>query len=216
MRLCNVLVSDCCCRASAPLTQQKHTERRSVCVVTCRHSPLLLSLPSSNTLRPSSPANRLSLSQANNCNPLICSQQQRMQSRSKENQIQTALMQCYILPLLLILGVRDGLGTPLTSSPGPTEAPSAPPDPCEGRPCLNGGVCSRVGEMEESPSTQMQTDFWAYTCICGQGFTGQNCEVSRVGVNKRSTIIVCLSKVCRSSCAVGEMWRRVLRCCGNR
>uniref|UniRef100_A0A8C1AGZ8 Delta/notch-like EGF repeat containing n=1 Tax=Cyprinus carpio carpio TaxID=630221 RepID=A0A8C1AGZ8_CYPCA len=69
----------------------------------------------------------------------------------------------YILPLLLVLGVRDGLGTPLTSSPGPTEAPSAPPDPCEGRPCLNGGVCS-------------QTDFWAYTCICGQGFTGQNCE----------------------------------------
>uniref|UniRef100_A0A672SWD9 Delta/notch-like EGF repeat containing n=1 Tax=Sinocyclocheilus grahami TaxID=75366 RepID=A0A672SWD9_SINGR len=85
-------------------------------------------------------------------------------------------MQRYILPLLLILGVRDGLGTPLTSSPGPTEAPSAPPDPCEGRPCLNGGVCSRVGEMEESPSTQMQTDFWAYACICGQGFTGQNCE----------------------------------------
>lgn len=177
MRLCNVLVSDCCCRASAPLTQQKHTERRSVCVVTCRHSPLLLSLPSSNTLRPSSPAIRLSLSQANDCNPLICSQQQRMQSRSKENQIRTALMQCYILPLLLILGVMDGLGTPLTSSPGPTEAPSAPPDPCEGRPCLNGGVCSRVGEMEESPSTQMQADFWAYTCICGQGFTGQNCEV---------------------------------------
>ncbi|XP_052437472.1 delta and Notch-like epidermal growth factor-related receptor [Carassius gibelio] len=99
-----------------------------------------------------------------------------MQSRSRENQIHTAFMQRYILPLLLILGVRDGLGTPLTSSPGPTEAPSAPPDPCEGRPCLNGGVCSRVGEMEESPSTQMQTDFWAYTCICGQGFTGQNCE----------------------------------------
>ncbi|XP_016347091.1 delta and Notch-like epidermal growth factor-related receptor [Sinocyclocheilus anshuiensis] len=99
-----------------------------------------------------------------------------MQSRSKENQIRTALMQRYILPLLLILGVRDGLGTPLTSSPGPTEAPSAPPDPCEGRPCLNGGVCSRVGEMEESPSTQMQTDYWAYACICGQGFTGQNCE----------------------------------------
>uniref|UniRef100_A0A8C1XED7 Delta/notch-like EGF repeat containing n=1 Tax=Cyprinus carpio TaxID=7962 RepID=A0A8C1XED7_CYPCA len=85
-------------------------------------------------------------------------------------------MQGYILPLLLILGVRDGLGTPLTSSPVPTEAPSLPPDPCEGRPCLNGGICSRVGEMEESPSTQMQADFWAYTCICGQGFTGQNCE----------------------------------------
>uniref|UniRef100_A0A8C1MTT8 Delta/notch-like EGF repeat containing n=1 Tax=Cyprinus carpio TaxID=7962 RepID=A0A8C1MTT8_CYPCA len=85
-------------------------------------------------------------------------------------------MQGYILPLLLILGVRDGLGTPLTSSPVPTEAPSLPPDPCEGRPCLNGGICSHVGEMEESPSTQMQADFWAYTCICGQGFTGQNCE----------------------------------------
>uniref|UniRef100_A0A8C2PQN6 Delta/notch-like EGF repeat containing n=1 Tax=Cyprinus carpio TaxID=7962 RepID=A0A8C2PQN6_CYPCA len=99
-----------------------------------------------------------------------------MQSTSKENQTRTALMHQYILPLLLVLGVRDGLGTPLTSSPGPTEAPSAPPDPCEGRPCLNGGVCSQVGEMEESPSTQMQTDFWAYTCICGQGFTGQNCE----------------------------------------
>ncbi|RXN20906.1 delta and Notch-like epidermal growth factor-related receptor [Labeo rohita] len=85
-------------------------------------------------------------------------------------------MQHYIFPLLLILGVRNGLGTPLTSSPGSTEAPTVPPDPCEGRPCLNGGVCSRVGEMEESQSTQMQADFWAYTCICGQGFTGQNCE----------------------------------------
>ncbi|XP_073707213.1 delta and Notch-like epidermal growth factor-related receptor [Garra rufa] len=99
-----------------------------------------------------------------------------MQSRSKENKIRTAVMQHFIFPLLLILGVRNGLGTPLTSSPGPTEAPTVLPDPCEGRPCLNGGVCSRVGEMEESQSTQMQTDFWAYTCICGQGFTGQNCE----------------------------------------
>lgn len=101
-------------------------------------------------------------------------------------------MQGYILPLLLILGVRDGLGTPLTSSPVPTEAPSLPPDPCEGRPCLNGGICSRVGEMEESPSTQMQADFWAYTCICGQGFTGQNCEVrARVVVHKS------IARLCR-------------------
>ncbi len=155
----------------------------------CRHLLLLPSAPLSpilkhaQTFQSSEPPLSVSLSlthtqpQANDCNPSVCSPPKRMQSRSKENQIRTALMQRYILPLLLILRVKDGLGTPLTSSPGPAEAPSALPDPCEGRPCLNGGVCSQVGEMEESPSTQMQTDFWAYTCICGQGFTGQNCEV---------------------------------------
>lgn len=157
------------------LTQQKYTERereRGGGACACRHcgrvpvSPIL-----KHTLRPSSPANCLSLTHtAARERPLICSLHQR---REKVTHLCSALMQLFILPLLLILGVRRGFGTPLTS----TEAPSVSPDPCEGRPCLNGGVCSRVGEMEESPSTQMQSDFWAYTCICSQGFTGHNCEV---------------------------------------
>lgn len=153
----------------------------------CRHLPSLWtnSLPSaslSRVLKHAQTLQSLTQPQANGCNPSICSLHQRMQRREKvtylwHSSIRTALMQRYILPLLLILGVRSGLGTPLTSSPSPTEAPSVPPDPCEGRPCLNGGVCGRVGEMEESQSIQMQLDFWAYTCICSQGFTGQNCEV---------------------------------------
>lgn len=116
----------------------------------------------------------LKLSQADDSNPHSCSLPAYAQQRETRRQhICTAHMKCYILPLLLILSVRGGLGTPLT--PSPTDTPSVLPDPCEGRPCLNSGICSRVGEIDDG--TQTQSDFWAYTCICGQGFTGQNCEV---------------------------------------
>ncbi|XP_076844911.1 delta and Notch-like epidermal growth factor-related receptor isoform X2 [Brachyhypopomus gauderio] len=74
-----------------------------------------------------------------------------------------------LLPLLLFLGVRGGLGTPITV--GPRENTTAPSDPCEGKPCLNGGVCSPIwGAEERQPSP------WTYTCICSPAFTGHNCE----------------------------------------
>ncbi|TRY94199.1 hypothetical protein DNTS_027589, partial [Danionella cerebrum] len=84
----------------------------------------------------------------------------------------TLMLFCTLPLLLSLLGMPEGLlGTPLASTVGPSEGPSTAPDPCEGRPCLNGGICSQVAEMEES-----QTDPWAYSCICDQGFAGQNCE----------------------------------------
>uniref|UniRef100_A0A4W4FPV2 EGF-like domain-containing protein n=1 Tax=Electrophorus electricus TaxID=8005 RepID=A0A4W4FPV2_ELEEL len=73
------------------------------------------------------------------------------------------------LSLLLFLGVRGGLGTPITV--GPRENTTAPLDPCEGKPCLNGGVCSPMEGAEER-----QPSLWNYTCICSPAFTGHNCE----------------------------------------
>lgn len=60
--------------------------------------------------------------------------------------------------------------TPAPAEPTPTQA-TARPDPCEGRPCLNGGQClaPQAGSRPE--------DAWEYTCTCSQGFTGRNCEV---------------------------------------
>ncbi|KAG8002105.1 hypothetical protein GBF38_012461 [Nibea albiflora] len=60
--------------------------------------------------------------------------------------------------------------TPAPAEPTPTQA-TPRPDPCEGRPCLNGGFCLAL------PSTGRPEDTWEYTCTCSQGFTGRNCEV---------------------------------------
>lgn len=60
--------------------------------------------------------------------------------------------------------------TPAPAEPAPTR-PTPRPDPCEGRPCLNGGLClalTSVGRPE---------DTWEYACTCHQGYTGRNCEV---------------------------------------
>ncbi len=70
--------------------------------------------------------------------PSVCSPPKWMQSRSKEIQIRTALMQHYILPLLLILRVKDGLGTPLTSSPGPPRPPVRCRTPAKADPVWTG------------------------------------------------------------------------------
>uniref|UniRef100_A0A3Q3WBH3 EGF-like domain-containing protein n=1 Tax=Mola mola TaxID=94237 RepID=A0A3Q3WBH3_MOLML len=56
--------------------------------------------------------------------------------------------------------------TPSPVEPIPTQA-TPRPDPCEGRPCLNGGLCVATGGPE---------DTWVYACTCSQGFTGRNCE----------------------------------------
>ncbi|XP_049582702.1 delta and Notch-like epidermal growth factor-related receptor [Syngnathus scovelli] len=59
--------------------------------------------------------------------------------------------------------------TPAPAEPTPTRlAPR--PDPCEGQPCLNEGFCLAI------PSPGSPEDTWEYTCTCGQGFTGRNCE----------------------------------------
>ncbi|KAK2847069.1 hypothetical protein Q5P01_010068 [Channa striata] len=59
--------------------------------------------------------------------------------------------------------------TPAPAEPTPTQA-TPRPDPCEGRPCLNGGLCLAL------PSAGRLEDTWEYTCTCSQGFTGRNCE----------------------------------------
>ena len=91
----------------------------------------------------------------------------------------------YLLLLLLSAG-GGGLSSPLDLEPPAPEA-AAPveadptqatplPDPCEGRPCLNGGACSAQPSDLETEDTLPNT--WAYSCTCTSGFTGRNCEVS--------------------------------------
>lgn len=79
--------------------------------------------------------------------------------------------------LLLFLTFTCG-GVSLTPlSPAPTIAvvmTPPPPDPCEGRPCLNGGVC--MAERLADGTLEGALDSWAYTCTCTPGFTGHNCE----------------------------------------
>ncbi|XP_063350035.1 delta and Notch-like epidermal growth factor-related receptor [Pelmatolapia mariae] len=60
--------------------------------------------------------------------------------------------------------------TPAPAEPTPTQA-TPRPDPCEGRPCLNGGFCLAL-----LPSAGRPEDIWEYACTCNQGFTGRNCE----------------------------------------
>ncbi|XP_017542424.1 delta and Notch-like epidermal growth factor-related receptor isoform X2 [Pygocentrus nattereri] len=67
------------------------------------------------------------------------------------------------LPPLLFLTIYSMFLTPVT--PAVTSAPTDPPDPCEGWPCLNGGVCSSLLDSQ-----------WTYTCTCRPAFTGHNCE----------------------------------------
>ncbi|CDQ67675.1 unnamed protein product [Oncorhynchus mykiss] len=89
----------------------------------------------------------------------------------------------YLLLLLLSAGV-GGLSSPLDLEPPAPEA-AAPieadptqatplPDPCEGRPCLNGGACSAQPSDPETEDTLPNT--WAYSCTCTSGSTGRNCE----------------------------------------
>uniref|UniRef100_A0A8C7Y617 Delta/notch-like EGF repeat containing n=1 Tax=Oryzias sinensis TaxID=183150 RepID=A0A8C7Y617_9TELE len=59
--------------------------------------------------------------------------------------------------------------TPAPAEPTPTRATPLP-DPCEGRPCLNGGLCLAL------PSAGRPEENWEYMCTCSQGFTGRNCE----------------------------------------
>ncbi|KAG7333115.1 hypothetical protein KOW79_003250 [Hemibagrus wyckioides] len=67
-----------------------------------------------------------------------------------------------VLPLLIFVAER-GVTTPVTSDPDVT--PMIPTDPCEGQPCLNGGVCTPA-EGEELK----------YICTCSAQFIGHNCQ----------------------------------------
>ncbi|XP_007251656.3 delta and Notch-like epidermal growth factor-related receptor [Astyanax mexicanus] len=68
-------------------------------------------------------------------------------------------------PLLLFLSVSGVSLTPVT--PDVTSSPTDPPDLCEGRPCLNGGVCTPLQDAD---------GHWTYTCTCSPAFSGHNCE----------------------------------------
>ena len=94
------------------------------------------------------------------------------------------------VPLLLLL-LSNSIGavpspfqlapdTPAPAEPTPTQA-TPRPDPCEGRPCLNGGLCLAL------PSAGRPEDTWEYTCTCSQGFTGRNCEVRVLFVSPSPT-----------------------------
>uniref|UniRef100_A0A3P8TTD8 Delta/notch-like EGF repeat containing n=1 Tax=Amphiprion percula TaxID=161767 RepID=A0A3P8TTD8_AMPPE len=97
----------------------------------------------------------------------------------------TQIARSFPSPLLLLLlltgtGSSSSIGavpspfqlapdTPAPAEPTPTQA-TPRPDPCEGRPCLNGGLCLAL------PFAGRPEDTWEYTCTCSQGFTGRNCE----------------------------------------
>ncbi|CAB1455429.1 unnamed protein product [Pleuronectes platessa] len=95
-----------------------------------------------------------------------------------------------LVPLLLLLSSSISSGSSIGAVPSPfhlapdTPAPAEPtptqstprPDPCEGRPCLNGGLCQAL------PSAGRPEDTWEYTCTCSQGFTGHNCEIAHRSV----------------------------------
>lgn len=109
----------------------------------------------------------------------------------------------YLLLLLLSAG-GGGFSSPLDLEPPAPEA-AAPveadptqatplPDPCEGRPCLNGGACSAQPSDPETEDTLPNT--WAYSCTCTSGFTGRNCEVSPTHL----PVLVCLSVCLILSC----------------
>lgn len=51
----------------------------------------------------------------------------------------------------------------LPGTPADGSAEQTPSDPCENNPCLHGGTCKANGTL--------------YGCSCGQGFTGENCEI---------------------------------------
>ncbi|XP_006637889.2 delta and Notch-like epidermal growth factor-related receptor isoform X1 [Lepisosteus oculatus] len=64
-----------------------------------------------------------------------------------------------LLQLLVLLSIGYCLSKPLAT---------LPPDPCEGKPCLNNATCV--------PSAGTSPEIQAYNCTCSPGFTGQNCE----------------------------------------
>ncbi|KAJ3590108.1 hypothetical protein NHX12_008062 [Muraenolepis orangiensis] len=88
------------------------------------------------------------------------------------------------LPLLLLLVFQEAAGaavavpsafqlapdTPAPAEPTPTRA-GPRLDPCEGRPCLNGGFCLAL-RTEARP----EEGSWEYRCTCTPDFTGRNCE----------------------------------------
>ncbi|CAL8351459.1 unnamed protein product [Lota lota] len=59
--------------------------------------------------------------------------------------------------------------TPAPAEPTPTQA-TPRLDPCEGRPCLNGGFCLALHTEGRPEGT------WEYSCTCTPDFTGRNCE----------------------------------------
>ncbi|KAJ4935571.1 hypothetical protein JOQ06_017103 [Pogonophryne albipinna] len=67
--------------------------------------------------------------------------------------------------------------TPAPAQPTPTQA-TPRPDPCEGRPCLNAGVCLALLE-----------DTWEYKCTCSRGFTGRNCEPWQPKAGQRLLVV---------------------------
>ncbi|XP_010871746.2 delta and Notch-like epidermal growth factor-related receptor [Esox lucius] len=91
---------------------------------------------------------------------------------------------CLLLFLLSASG--GGLSSPLTPElPAPEADAVAPaeadptqatplPDPCEGRPCLNGGAC--LAKPSDPEAEDPLPKSWAYSCTCTSGFTGHNCE----------------------------------------
>uniref|UniRef100_A0AAY4C9Q3 EGF-like domain-containing protein n=1 Tax=Denticeps clupeoides TaxID=299321 RepID=A0AAY4C9Q3_9TELE len=81
----------------------------------------------------------------------------------------------FILLLILFFFFSVAVSaTPLSFGPAAPIGATLPPDPCEGRPCLNGGAC--VPRRDGEPIAETLPNSWSYTCTCNPGFTGHNCE----------------------------------------
>ncbi|XP_031429650.1 delta and Notch-like epidermal growth factor-related receptor isoform X1 [Clupea harengus] len=89
--------------------------------------------------------------------------------------MQVAMVAQKAFRLLILVFTVGGVSlTPLSPAPTTPVAMTPPPDPCEGRPCLNGGVCAPQPDVEGT--LENPPDSWAYICTCTPGFTGHNCE----------------------------------------
>ncbi len=221
-------MSDCCCRASAPLTQQKthwNTQRGGACVSSSAVTPLRSSLshPQTHSDLPVQRTASLSLSHTHSrkrTTVIHRSALHRSECRAGAKRSKSGPLSCSTTYFLS----SSSSGWRMDSGPLWHPAPALPRPPVR---CRTPAKADPVWTEASVVGWERWRRVRAHRCRLTSGLIPASAdrasldrtarwEQSRVGVNERSMIIVCLSKVCRGSCAVSEMGRRVQRCCGNR